>query len=37
LRNSIDTSNIAAGIEQGLLTVNLHKAETTKPRKIAVS
>jgi len=37
LRNSIDTSNIAAGIEQGLLTVNLHKAETAKPRKIAVS
>jgi len=37
LRNSIDTSNIADGIEQGLLTVKLHEAETAKPRKIAVS
>lgn len=33
----IDTSNISAGIEQGLLTVKLHKAETAKPRKIEVS
>jgi HSP20 family protein len=33
----IDTTNISAGIEQGLLTLTLHKAETAKPRKITVS
>ena len=34
---NIDTNNISAGIEQGLLTLTLHKAETAKPRKITVS
>ncbi len=34
---SIDTERISAGIEQGLLTVKLHKAEAAKPRKIAVA
>lgn len=34
---SIDTSRISATIEQGVLTVNLPKAERVKPRKIAVS
>lgn len=34
---SIDTSKIAARLEQGVLTVSLQKAETAKPRKIAVS
>jgi HSP20 family protein len=33
---SIDTGKINARIEQGLLTVTLPKAETVKPRKIAV-
>ncbi|MDD5198646.1 MAG: Hsp20/alpha crystallin family protein [Terrimicrobiaceae bacterium] len=33
---SIDSSRIEAGIEQGLLTVRLPKAEGAKPRRIAV-
>ena len=33
---SIDTGKINARIDQGLLTVTLPKAETVKPRKIAV-
>jgi HSP20 family protein len=34
---AIDASRIEAGIEQGLLTVRLPKAEAAKPRRIAVS
>ena len=34
---SIDTSNISARIEQGILTLRLPKAEQVKPRKITVS
>lgn len=34
---SIDPEKIAATIEQGLLSVRLHKAEAAKPRKIQVS
>ena len=34
---SIDAQKIAAKIDQGVLTVNLPKAEQVKPRKIAVS
>ncbi len=34
---TIDASRIEAGIEQGLLTVHLPKAETAKPRRITVS
>ena len=34
---SIDTSKVAAKIEQGILTLRLPKAEQVKPRKIAVS
>ena len=33
---SIDAAKISASIEQGLLTVKLHKAEAAKPRKITV-
>jgi HSP20 family protein len=33
---SIDTARISARIDQGLLTVTLPKAESVKPRKIAV-
>jgi len=33
---AIDTSRIAARIEQGILTVNLPKSEKVKPRKIEV-
>jgi HSP20 family protein len=33
---SIDTGKINARLDQGLLTVTLPKAETVKPRKIAV-
>jgi HSP20 family protein len=33
---SIDTGKINARIDQGLLTVTLPKAETVKPRKVAV-
>jgi HSP20 family protein len=33
---SIDTAKISARIDQGLLTVTLPKAESVKPRKIAV-
>jgi HSP20 family protein len=33
---SIDTSKISARIEQGVLTVNLPKAENLKPRRIAL-
>ena len=36
LAPSIDSTNITANIEQGILTVTLPKAETVKPRKIAV-
>lgn len=34
---SIDTEAISAQVEQGLLTVKLRKAESAKPRRIAVS
>lgn len=34
---AIDTGKITAEIEQGVLTVNLPKAEKVRPRKIAVS
>lgn len=34
---SIDTGTISAQVEQGLLTVQLRKAESAKPRKITVS
>jgi HSP20 family protein len=34
---SIDTSKVAARIEQGMLTLTLPKAEQVKPRKITVS
>lgn len=34
---SIDTGAISASVEQGLLTVQLRKSESAKPRKIAVS
>jgi HSP20 family protein len=33
---SIDASKISARIEQGILTVNLPKAENLKPRRIAL-
>jgi HSP20 family protein len=33
---AIDTSKVAAKIEQGILTVSLPKSEKVKPRKIAV-
>ena len=36
LAPSIDSTNITANIDQGILTVTLPKAETVKPRKIAV-
>ena len=36
LAPSIDSTKIAAKIDQGILTVTLPKAETVKPRKIAV-
>jgi HSP20 family protein len=34
---SIDAEKISAKVEQGLLTVRLHKAEAAKPRKITIS
>lgn len=34
---SIDTEKISATMNQGLLTVRLPKAETSKPRKIAIA
>lgn len=34
---SIDTGAISAQVEQGLLTISLRKAESAKPRKIAVA
>jgi HSP20 family protein len=34
---SIDTGAISASVDQGLLTVQLRKSESAKPRKIAVS
>ena len=36
LNPAIDTSKVAAKIEQGILTVTLPKSEKVKPRKIAV-
>ena len=36
LAPSIDATKITANIDQGILTVTLPKAETVKPRKIAV-
>jgi HSP20 family protein len=36
LAPSIDSTKITANIDQGILTVALPKAETVKPRKIAV-
>lgn len=33
---SIDAEKIGAKIDQGLLTIRLPKAETSKPRKIAI-
>ena len=33
---SIDANKISAGIEQGILTVNLPKAENLKPRRITL-
>jgi HSP20 family protein len=33
---SIDTANVTAHIDQGVLTLHLPKAEAVKPRKIAV-
>jgi HSP20 family protein len=33
---SIDTTNVSAKIDDGVLTVRLPKAETVKPRKISV-
>ena len=34
---SIDTSKISAKIEQGVVTLNLPKAEHVKPRKIVIA
>jgi HSP20 family protein len=34
---SIETGRISAQIEQGILTLNLPKAEKVKPRRITVS
>lgn len=34
---SIDTGKISAKVEQGVITLNLPKAEQVKPRKITVS
>jgi HSP20 family protein len=34
---SIDTTNVTARIDQGVLTLHLPKAESVKPRKIAVN
>lgn len=34
---SIDTAKVTARIEQGVLTLHLPKAESVKPRKIAVN
>lgn len=34
---AIDTSRITAKVEQGVLTLNLPKADRAKPRKIAVT
>jgi HSP20 family protein len=35
--SSIDTAHIGASFEQGILTLNLPKAEVAKPRKIEIS
>ena len=37
LDQSIDAGGITAALEQGLLTLNLPKAEAAKPRKIEIS
>ena len=34
---SIDTARISAGVEQGLLTLTLPKAEAAKPRRIEIN
>ena len=35
--SSIDTARISAGLDQGLLTLTLPKAETAKPRRIEIN
>ena len=35
--SSIDTARISAGLDQGLLTLTLPKAESAKPRRIEIN
>ena len=37
LDHSVDAANIGAGLDQGLLTLTLPKAEAAKPRKIEIN
>ena len=37
LDSSIDTARISAGLDQGLLTLKLPKAEAAKPRRIEIN
>lgn len=37
LGNDIDRNSINAGLENGILTVTLNKAEEVKPKKIAIT
>ena len=37
LDSSIDAAKISAGLDQGLLTLTLPKAETAKPRRIEIN